>query len=443
MESLNRAPKRPGDRDPCCGSGPTRRDALRLAGLGALGALGAFLPLRVLFGDDGPEPTPTKGPATAESVILLWLGGGPSQLETFDPKPGTAISDGLKAVKTKTPGVLLGEGFEALPEQMDVVSLVRSMSSSEGDHERGTYALKTGYRPEPTVKHPSLGAILCSELGAEGVEIPRHVAIQAGRWPGWGGYLGHGHDPFRVGDPRRPLPDVRSPVADERYERRLADLGVVERAFAQGRAERVKKTGHREMVRRARTMMRSKQLEAFEVQRESAATRAAYGDTPFGRGCLAARRLVEVGARWIEVELGGWDTHVNNKDLTRGPVQTLDRAFAALLKDLRERDRLGRTLVVCMGEFGRTPKINALGGRDHWPHAFSVALAGGPIRGGQVIGETDPKGGRKPKDPRSIADLSATILAACGVDANRELMTPINRPIRLSEGKVMRELFAT
>src|SRR5262249_38097793 len=163
------------------------------------------------------------------------------------------------------------------------------------------------------------------------------------------------------------------------------------------------------------TMMTSEQLKAFEIDREPAKLRQAYGDTPFGRGCLAARRLTEVGVRCVEVTLDGWDTHANNHELTRKRVEILDPAFSALLRDLRERDLLKRTVVLCLGEFGRTPKINPLGGRDHWPTGFSVALAGGGIHGGQVIGETDPEGKPEPKNPGSVGDLFENVLTAVGI----------------------------
>ena len=187
--------------------------------------------------------------------------------------------------------------------------------------------------------------------------------------------------------------------------------------------------------------MTSEQLKAFDVSLETAAGRKAYGDTPFGRGCLAARRLIEVGVRCVEVTLDGWDTHANNHELCTANKQILDPAFAALITDLRERASLwDRTIVLCGGEFGRTPKINPLDGRDHWPHGFSMALAGGRLRGGQAIGETDPDGGRKVHDPRQVADVHATILTALGLSPSKELTSPIGRPIKLSEGTAIKEL---
>jgi hypothetical protein len=376
----------------------------------------------------------------AQSVILLWLAGGPSQLETFDPKPGTSIAAGTRAIRTAGKGVQLAEGFERLADVMADVSLVRSLVSKEGDHERGTYLMKTGYRPDPTVEHPSIGAVCCHELPAGGTSIPRHVSILPGQWPARGGFLGGAFDAFQTGDPAGPLPDVSAFVPEARDGRRVGDLDVVERAFARGRTRRVEATLHRETLARARRMMTSEQLKAFDVREEPAAVRTMYGDTPFGRACLAARRLTEVGVRCVEVTLDGWDSHVNNHAIHRERVKDLDPALSALVRDLRDRGRLDRTVVLCGGEFGRTPKVNLAGGRDHWPKGYSLALAGGGIVGGRVIGETDPEGVKSPRDPYSIADVHATVLTALGLNPRKEVIAPTSRPVKLSEGAVIREL---
>jgi hypothetical protein len=420
----------------------SRRQFLKIAGASSLSFM---LPCgKALEAGDEKNSKTTKGkknPSHAKAVIMLWLAGGPSQIETFDPHPGRLIAAGSKARKTKVKGIELGHGFEQLAEQMDAISLIRSVASKEGDHERGTYHLKTGYRMEPTVRHPTLGALTCHQCDSKGVEIPRHISILPGQFPGWGGFLGNEFDAFKSSDPIRKVPDISTYMKKQRYEDRLKDLNILERTFKKGRKRQAAATGHEAMVKRARTMMLSKQLEAFEVKKEPEEIRKAYGDTPFGRGCLAARRLVEVGVRWVEVTLGGWDSHVNNHNIHKSNLEILDPAFASLIRDLKERDMLKETLVVCMGEFGRTPKVNAGGGRDHWPHGFSMALAGGPIRGGQVIGETDPLGGRKVKDPVKVEDISATLLQSLNLKLNKELITPVQRPIQLSSGTPIKKLF--
>jgi uncharacterized protein (DUF1501 family) len=410
----------------------SRRDFLKLAGLAGVSWL---TPLGHLLAQKAE-----RSRTAAQSVILIWLAGGPSQLETFDPHPGTDIAGGTTAIPTAVKGVQLAAGFEHLAEQMGAVALVRSMVSKEGDHERGTYYMKTGYRPDPTVVHPSIGAICCHELPVGKTEIPRHVSILPGQWPSRGGFLGDSYDAFKSGDPAEKLPDLTALVKPDRDTQRVRDLDVVDRAFARGRQKRVEATLHQATLKQARVMMNSEQLAAFDVKKEPAALRQAYGDTPFGRACLAARRLTEVGVRCVEVTLDGWDTHANNHALHGKLVGVLDPALATLLRDLKERKQLDRTVVLCMGEFGRTPKINPAGGRDHWPNGFTVALAGGGVHGGRVIGETDPAGVGDPVDKVVVSDIHATVLTALGLDVTKENITPAQRPIRLSQGRPIAKL---
>jgi hypothetical protein len=407
-----------------------RRGFLALAGLSWLTPVSELLARQA---EHSREP--------ARSLLLLWLAGGPSQLETFDPHPDRVIAGGTKAIETEVKGVRLAEGFEQLAGQMGSVALVRSMVSKEGDHERGTYMMKTGYRPDPTVEHPAIGAICCHELPVGRTDIPRHISILTGRWPNRGGYLGGEYDAFQVGDPRDKLPDVTAPVVESREAARVRDLDILERTFARGRGPRVLATLHRETIDRARVMMTSEQLKAFDIKQEPASVLAEYGDSAFGRGCLAARRLVEVGVRCVEVTLDGWDSHVNNHEIHRKLVKQLDPAYAALLRDLKRRSLLEHTIVVCCGEFGRTPKINPFGGRDHWPTGFSLALSGGSLRTGLALGATDPEGVKDPARPITVEDVHATILKSLGLDPSKENIAPVtSRPIKLSAGRPIREL---
>jgi uncharacterized protein (DUF1501 family) len=411
--------------------------------LKALGVAGASSWLTPLAGwlARAEEQAPSGKPA--RSVILLWLAGGPSQLETFDPHPDSKIAFGTRAIQTALKGVQLAAGLEQMAGMLGDMALVRSVVSKEADHERAVYNMRTGYRPNPTVVHPSIGAVICHETEDGGVDIPRHISILPDQWPSRGGYMGAQFDAFQVQDPRGPIQDVHARVATGRMERRMADLEVVERAFLRGRPVNLdhSTTLHQLSMSRAMQIMSSDQLKAFDVGEASALQRAAYGDTPFGRGCLAALRLIEVGVRCVEVTLGGWDTHVNNHELQGKRVGVLDPALAALMRDLKERGLLDSTVVLCGGEFGRTPQLNPVGGRDHWPYGFTVALAGGGIRGGQVLGSTDPEGeSKEPENPVSVQDLHATIQHVLGVNPEKELITPVGRPLALSDGRVLREL---
>jgi hypothetical protein len=405
----------------------TRRRVLGALGIGGLSAWAS-----AAFGNG---ESATRGPA----LIVLWLGGGPSQIETFDPKPGTKIGGPTRGIATSLSGVEIAEGLSKTAEVLDRMVLVRSVAGQEGDHERASILMSTGFRPDASVPYPSVGAICAHELESAGLEIPRYVSILGDGTVRRGGYFGAGLDPFVIGDPAEPLPDVAARVAPDRYDRRLEDLRFLEAGFAERHPDAAAKSRHADRTSRALATMNSDQLSAFSIDDEPSAVLDAYGRHSFGRGCLAARRLVEVGVRSIEVTLSGWDTHIENFENTRPLVQTLDDGLSALILDLEERELLEQTVVVCAGEFGRTPRINATDGRDHWPDAFSVALAGGRLPRGLVIGETSPEDGLA-AEPIPVADLTATILAALGIDPSSEVETDLGRPVKFSDGKPIARL---
>lgn len=411
---------------------PLTRRRFTLLGLGGLSSIALSPTSSANEGSAGPRP---------RAVILLWLAGGPSQIETFDPKPGKGIGGPTKAIKTSAHGIEIAEGLPLVAEQMQHLALIRSVVGKEGDHERGTVLMKTGRRPEVALTHPSLGAVCAHELPEAGTEIPRYVSILDSDAASRGGFLGQAYDAFRVGDPKDPIQDVKSPVSDERHARRLEALSLLERRFAERHPSIEPHTLHQARTARALRTMSSAQLAAFHVDEEPTSVRDAYGTTPFGRGCLTARRLVEVGVRCVEVTLGGWDTHVDNFGSVARLNADLDPAFAALVRDLRDRDLWRSTLVACAGEFGRTPVINPAEGRDHWPTGFSVVLGGIGIQGGRLIGETSD-GTEPPKDPLDVADVYATLLTAVGLDPATENVTDIGRPVKLSEGKAIAQLFS-
>ncbi len=371
-------------------------------------------------------------------------------------KGGGAGISSRSSQQLQSPSPLqIADTMPAMAEQMHRVCLIRSMISKEGDHERATYHLKTGWRPDPTVVHPSIGSVLCY-ASESNLEIPRHVSILSSQWPARGGFLGPKFDAFKTFDPLSPVPNLTAPVARERLDRRYELLDLFEEQFQHGRIADLDRdrTLHQTATKRAAIMMDSTQLSSFDISQESHAMRQSFGDNPFGRSCLAAIRLLETGVRCVEVELSGWDSHINNHQLQSNNAAILDLAFATTLNELERRDILGDTIVVCGGEFGRTPRINAAAGRDHWPHGFSTVIAGGPFRRGCVHGSTNPKpeldrledgsASSQPdlwtEDPVTVPDLHATLLHALGIDHSEMQMTPIGRPLAWSEGRILSEL---
>ncbi len=384
-----------------------------------------------------------RGSERKKSIITVWLAGGPSQLETFDPHPGTAIGGPTKAIDTTIRGVQIASHFPLLAEQLQYVSLIRSLVSKEGDHERGAYLLKTGYRPDVTVIHPALGAIAAHELPDAKVEIPQYVALGQQPFASRGGYLGDQFDPYHIYEPGNNAQNLQATVSQDRQQRRLTQLDAVSKSFSRGRKLRVEQTLHQHTIDAALTMMQSPQLKAFKLDDESTAVKQAYGDHSFGRGCLVARRLVEQGVRAMEVSLDGFDSHGDNFTAHEIRGKILDPALATLITELRERELWESTVLLVIGEFGRTPKINPLDGRDHWPSGFSCLIGGGGISSGLVIGATDPTGTKKdPEDPIEVKHLFATVLQTLGIDYQRELLTPIGRPLKLSEGEPIARLSA-
>lgn len=386
------------------------------------------------------KATERRGPERRKSLLVLWMGGGPSQLETWDPHPGTKHAGPGQAIDTTLKDARISSLYPRLAEQIGALNIIRSLSSKEGDHERGTTFVKTGYRPDPILLFPSVSAIAAFKLPSEGLEIPNHVALADNSFPARGGFLGAEWDAFRIPNPGQQITNMRPLVNDDRQQRRLANLNAIGRTFANGRQIQTGQTLHQLTVERALQMMSSEQLKAFETQHESESLREAYGRNRFGQGCLVARRLIEAGVRAVEVTLSGWDSHANNYEGHVTQAGILDPAFATLLDDLKKRDLLDSTIVLCIGEFGRTPTINPVDGRDHWPKWFSCVVGGGGLVSGRVIGETDPDGTADAKSPIEVPDLYATLLKALGIDHTEEFITRIGRPIAFSKGQPLSQL---
>lgn len=416
-----------------------RRHFLRTIGLGAAGlAASGALPLSFT---DWMALQAGEMQKRRMACILLWMAGGPSQLETFDPKPGTEHGGETKAISTAVPGISIAERWNETAKVMNDIALVRSMTNREGNHQRATYQLHTGYVPSATVKHPSLGCSVASELGQGKFDLPHIVSIGG---PTIGaGFLGAAMEPFVVQNPQKPPENTEPRVPLGRFERRLVLLDRLEHAGFEhvGGSDRVR--DHRALYHQTSRMILSPHMKAFNLGEEPEPIRTAYGRNSFGQGCLLARRLVQAGVTFVEVRCNGWDTHQQSHEKVGKLAAQVDPAFATLIRDLKSHGLLDSTLIVWMGEFGRTPRINPSAGRDHFPRVFNVALAGGGIKGGRVIGASAPDGMDVKDRPVSVPDLLASICHSLKVDAHREVMTPLGRPIKVVDGgKTVRELFA-
>ena len=368
--------------------------------------------------------------------ILLFMQGGPSQLETFDPKPGTENGGPTTAISTSVSGIQIAEGWEHTALQMQDLAIIRSMTNKEGEHQRAAYQMHTGYIPSGSVKHPSLGTCLAKELASLDRDLPAVVTIGDRNNNGSGaGFLGVDYEPFHVNDRSiGGMPDNVSPTVGEvRFNRRLGLLDKLEGEFASQGGEAVV-GNHRRIYEKAAKLVLSPLTKTFDLSEETAETKQRYGESDFGKGCLLARRLVEAGVTFVEVRLGKWDTHLDNFDTVKGLAKRCDPALAALIADLKDRGLLDTTLILWTGEFGRTPRINPRAGRDHWPRNFNAVLAGGGIKGGQVIGETAKDGMGILKDPVTVPDLFSTICKSLDVNPTKENMSPIGRPLKIVDG---------
>ena len=373
-----------------------------------------------------------------KSVILIWLNGGPSTIDLWDLKPGNQNSGPFRKIDTKVPGMQISEHLPGLATQAADFSLIRSMSTREGDHSRARFVSMTGYTPQGAIKFPAFGSLVAHEFNVEN-DIPAYVHIGGRPAITGGGFLGPQFAPFVVGGrSRRRGPDNADlkvadlvPVSPGQQAERLqlqselASLSTMPTSVVTDALNSARD--------RALRLMNPQAASVFNLEEEQASVREAYGSGSFGQGCLMARRLVERGVSFVEVSLNGWDTHSNNFERVKELSQQLDRGCASLLNDLRERGLLKDTLVVCQGEFGRTPRINGQDGRDHWPASWAMMLAGAGIRGGQVIGETSADGAEIKSKPTRTADLMATIFRGVGLDPRKQNMSNVGRPIRLAD----------
>jgi len=370
-----------------------------------------------------------------KSCILLWMTGGPSHIDTFDLKPDAPgnVRGEFEAIDTSVSGIQISEHFPQLAQRMKHVAVIRSMTTPESDHQLASYHVHTGYQQRAGgVSFPALGASASAEMGHADGALPNYVVIGPGaRWGTSSGFLGQRHQPLYVSDPVRGVEYIEPSVDNQRFDRQLDLLRKLEQSFYR-RYQAPASQSHAIALDGSERLMRAPELSAFDVSRE--ANKDAYGDTDFSRGCLLARRLVEVGVPFVEVNMrqADWDTHRQNFSRTKSLSLEVDQAMSALLDDLNNRGLLEQTLVVWMGEFGRSPQITSDAGRNHHPKAWSSLLMGGGVKGGQVIGKTDRTATEVIDRPVKIVDFLATACRILGIDYAQENHPPgLNRPIRI------------
>ncbi|MCI0638414.1 MAG: DUF1501 domain-containing protein [Gemmataceae bacterium] len=396
---------------------------------------------------------------TNKSVIIMWMGGGPATIDIWDLKPGRPTGGPFREINTTAQGVRISEHMPRTAEQMRHLAIIRSLTTTEGDHNRGTQLMHTSYTPNPAIAFPSIGAIASHEIpklaGYREISLPNFISIGGGN--NGPGFLGMTYAPFNVQNPGTPPQNMRpfgvagtEAEVEDRIRRRQRLFYSLEEQFMNGRAPHLSEKdrarfadaskAHQDVYGKGFSLVASREGRVFDLKNESPSLMEEYGaagtgNNNFGRSAILARRLVEAGISAVELTLGGWDTHNQNFDaLSTRQLPPLDRALGALVRDLVDRGMWQNTVVVWMGEFGRTPRINQNVGRDHWPACWSVAVGGGAIRGGQAYGSTDEDGMRVANNPVRVGDLFATVYRALGIDPTTQVRDAIGRPFAIAGG---------
>ena len=376
-----------------------------------------------------------------KSAILLWMGGGPSTMDIWDLKPGASTGGPFKPIST-TGNVQISEHMPMMAKQMHHMSIIRSMSTREADHNRGRYYMHTGYVPNPNMEHPSYGSVVAHELMEQrpNLDIPPFVSV--GGASSGPGFLGMAWAPFSVSSTGT-VRNLKMGLDEQRLVQRMHALDIIEKGFIRQRRGSAAED-HQKILRKTLNLMTSKQMEAFKVNQESESVRTRYGNTNFGRGCLMARRLVETGVPFVEVGLGGWDNHQNiHNTLSTNKLPELDRGMSALVEDLQQRGLLKDTVIVWMGEFSRTPRINGNAGRDHWARSWSVVVGGGGLNSGIAVGKTTADGTAVDTTPYTSQDVMASVCKSLGISLETTFTSRSGRPMKIANsGKVIKELFS-
>jgi hypothetical protein len=404
----------------------------------------------------------TKLKKENKSLIIMWMGGGPSHMDLWDLKPGEQTGGEFKPIKTKASGVEISEVLPTIADQFAHLSLVRSLVTNEGSHERGTVLMNTGRQPNPVVQYPALGAVASSLLTSKDLALPGFIGVGGTAQRIGAGFLGMMYAPFTVQNAGQPPQNIAAPASlgqaeemEERLRRRQRLFSTIEDDFAgAGTFPTLKSSDEREaagsaaqaheaVYKKGFDLTVSPLRKVFDVHTEDKKTIEKYGGekNQFGMGCLLARKLVEKGVTCVEVDLGGWDNHAGVFNAIRtGNGPRLDKGMGALVQDLVERGMWKNTVVLWMGEFGRTPRINQNSGRDHWARCWSVALGGGAINGGQVYGATSKDGMDVQDNPASLGDLFATVYKGLGLDPGAQVRDNLGRPLAIAEGKPLKGL---
>ncbi|HBJ84237.1 MAG TPA: DUF1501 domain-containing protein [Verrucomicrobiales bacterium] len=385
---------------------------------------------------------PGPGYGKAKNVIFLWMNGGMTHIDTWDPKTGETKGP-TAPIKGKGGIDYLGGTMTKMAEVSDKITIVRSMSSKTGVHDAGTYIMKTGYEPRGTIVHPCMGAWASHFLGRiKGVTLPDSVIVNSGSaFPG-AGFFPPASSPIPIANPQTGLQNIKQTSSELHFKKRVSLMNELDDSFRKKyQSEEVK--AYTEFYDETMKLMKSEDLKVFDLAQESADTRAKYGNSSFGQGALLARRLVQSGVRFIEVQFGGWDMHNNIDQALGGTGQTMDSVFATLIQDLAATGLLESTMVVMGSEFGRTPDINQNSGRDHYPLAYSTVFAGGGVKGGFVYGATDKDGRRVADKQATPMDFQATIGHAMGLPVDEVVMSPSNRPFTVGDkGTPLLDIFA-
>ena len=372
-----------------------------------------------------------------KSAILLWMGGGPSTMDIWDLKPGAPTGGPFRPINTSG-DVQICEHMPLMAKQMHNAAIIRSMSTREADHMRGRYYMHTGYVPNPSIDHPSYGSVLSHQLRWNDLAIPQFISVGGGSMGA--GFLGAKYNPFVVNSDGR-IRNLDMKI-DQRFYQRAYALDAIESNFINQKRGSLAKE-HQAILKETFSVLTSAQMDALKVASEPENIKERYGDNNFGKGCLMARRLVEAGVPFIEVNLGGWDNHQNIFPTLRDTkLPMLDQGMSALYEDLEQRGLLQDTAIIWMGEFSRTPRINGNAGRDHWARSWSVVVGGAGMNGGIAIGETNSDGTRVETEPYTSQDVMASVCKALGISLGTTFTSNSGRPMKIANsGKVITELF--